>query len=191
MNGPMIETARLILRPPAMEDFPRWADFQADAETTRFIGGPRSPAEVWRSMMSVAGAWALTGVGFFSLIEKSSGQWLGRIGPWQPHGWPGTEVGWSLHADAMGKGYALEAAIATMDYAVDVLGWTDIVHAIDPDNVASAKVAARLGSVNRGPGRLPEPFQDAPVDVWGQTAADWAGNRLCLIESATRASKAS
>jgi RimJ/RimL family protein N-acetyltransferase len=191
MNGPVIETARLILRPPAMEDFPRWADFQADAETTRFIGGPRSPAEVWRSMMSVAGAWALTGVGFFSLIEKSSGQWLGRIGPWQPHGWPGTEVGWSLHADAMGKGYALEAAIATMDYAVDVLGWTDIVHAIDPDNVASAKVAARLGSVNRGPGRLPEPFQDAPVDVWGQTAADWAGNRLCLIESATRASKAS
>lgn len=191
MNGPVIETARLILRPPAMEDFPRWADFQADAETTRFIGGPRSPAEVWRSMMSVAGAWALTGVGFFSLIEKSSGQWLGRIGPWQPHGWPGTEVGWSLHADAMGKGYALEAAIATMDYAVDVLGWTDIVHAIDPDNVASAKVAARLGSVNRGPGRLPEPFQDAPVDVWGQTAADWAGNRLCLIESATRASTAS
>lgn len=190
MNGPVIETARLILRPPAMEDFPRWADFQADAETTRFIGGPRSPAEVWRSMMSVAGAWALTGVGFFSLIEKSSGQWLGRIGPWQPHGWPGTEVGWSLHADAMGKGYALEAAIATMDYAVDVLGWTDIVHAIDPDNVASAKVAARLGSVNRGPGRLPEPFQDAPIDVWGQTAADWAGNRLCLIESATRASKA-
>lgn len=191
MNGPVIETARLILRPPAMEDFPRWADFQADAETTRFIGGPRSPAEVWRSMMSVAGAWALTGVGFFSLIEKSSGQWLGRIGPWQPHGWPGTEVGWSLHADAMGKGYALEAAIATMDYAVDVLGWTDIVHAIDPDNVASAKVAARLGSVNRGPGRLPEPFQDAPIDVWGQTAADWAGNRLCLIESATRASTAS
>ncbi|PZO33774.1 MAG: N-acetyltransferase [Alphaproteobacteria bacterium] len=185
MKGPVIETARLILRPPAMEDFPRWADFQADTETTRYIGGPRATAEVWRSMMSVAGSWALTGVGFFSLIEKSSGQWLGRIGPWHPHGWPGTEVGWSLHADAMGRGYALEAAIASMDYAVDVLGWTDIVHSIDPENVASAKLAARLGSVNRGPGRLPEPFHEAVVDVWGQTASEWAVNRLCLINCET------
>lgn len=185
MKGPVIETARLILRPPAMEDFPRWADFQADAETTRYIGGPRAPAEVWRSMMCVAGSWALTGVGFFSLIEKSSGQWLGRIGPWYPHGWPGTEVGWSLHADAMGRGYALEAAIASMDYAVDVLGWTDVVHTIDPENVASAKLAARLGSANRGPGRLPEPFHEAVVDVWGQTASEWAVNRLCLINGET------
>jgi RimJ/RimL family protein N-acetyltransferase len=85
----------------------------------------------------------------------------------------------------MGRGYALEAAIASMDYAVDVLGWTDIVHTIDPDNVASAKLAARLGSVNRGPGRLPEPFQNAAVDVWGQTASEWAVNRLCLMNSET------
>ncbi len=182
---PVIETARLILRPPTLEDFPRWADFQADAETTRFIGGPKSPAEVWRVLMSVAGAWSLTGVGFFSVIEKASGRWMGRIGPWHPHGWPGTEVGWSLHADAMGRGYALEAAVASMDYAVDVLGWTDIVHTIDPDNVASAKLAQRLGSTHRGPGRLPEPFQDAVVDVWGQTAGDWASNRLRLAHEAT------
>ena len=32
----------------------------------------------------------------FSVIEKDSGRWIGRIGPWQPEGWPGTEVGWSL-----------------------------------------------------------------------------------------------
>jgi len=136
-------------------------------------------------MVGVAGSWTLTGDGFFSIVEKSSGQWLGRIGPWHPHGWPGTEVGWSLHADAMGRGYALEAAIASMDYAVDVLGWTDVVHTIDPENVASAKLAARLGSVNRGPGRLPEPFHEAAVDVWGQTASEWAVNRLCLINGET------
>ena len=175
--GPTLETARLILRPTAMEDFDRWADFQADAETTRFIGGPKGPAEVWRSMMSVAGAWALNGEGFFSVIEKSSGLWIGRIGPWNPHGWPGPEVGWSLHRDAMGKGYALEAAVATMDYAVDVLGWDDVIHSIDPDNEASKALAARLGSINRGPGRLPAPFETARVDLWGQTAAEWRENR--------------
>lgn len=118
----MIETERLILRPPTMADFPRWAQFQADAETTRFIGGPKTPPETWRILMTVAGAWSLTGISFFSVIEKASGQWVGRIGPWRPEGWPGPEVGWSLHPDAAGKGYAREAAVASLDYAFDVLG---------------------------------------------------------------------
>lgn len=175
--GPTIETERLVLRPPTMEDFPRWAAFQGDPATTRFIGGPKSETEVWRVLMSVAGAWALTGVGFFSVIEKSTGQWIGRIGPWCPHGWPGNEVGWSLHADAMGRGYALEAAVASMDYAIDRLCWSDVVHTIDPDNLASARLAERLGSRNRGLGRLPAPFQDAVVDVWGQSATEWRADR--------------
>ena len=37
--GPTLETERLFLRPPTLEDFPRWADFMSDPETTRFIGG--------------------------------------------------------------------------------------------------------------------------------------------------------
>ena len=86
MTTPVIETERLILRPTALEDFPRWAEFQADAETTRFIGGPKTPPETWRILMSVAGAWSLTGVSFFSVIEKASGQWVGRLGPWRPEG---------------------------------------------------------------------------------------------------------
>ena len=178
--GPTLETERLILRPTAMADFDRWCDFQSDPETTRFIGGPQTPSQVWRVLMSVAGAWALTGESFFSVIEKSTGRWMGRIGPWAPYQWPGTEVGWSLHRDAMGQGYALEAAVATMDYAVEILGWTDIVHTIDPANLASIKIARRLGSTNRGPGRLPAPFEALKVDVWGQTADEWRENRKRL-----------
>ena len=179
--GPTLETERLFLRPPAMEDFERWADFQSDAETARFIGGAKPAAEVWRAMMSVAGAWALTGAGFFSLIEKSSGQWIGRIGPWHPHGWPGREVGWSLHRDAMGKGYALEAAVATIDYAFDVLGWDDVIHCIAPENRASQALAQRVGSVNRGPGLLPPPLEEIEVDIWGQTRDEWAINRNRIV----------
>jgi RimJ/RimL family protein N-acetyltransferase len=113
----------------------------------------------------------------FSVIEKSSGRWIGRVGPWQPGGWPGPEVGWGIARDVWGKGYALEAATAAMDFAVDELGWTDIIHTINPDNLASQKLAARLGSVNRGPGRMPAPFEAEPVDVWGQTAAEWKARR--------------
>jgi len=86
-------------------------------------------------------------------------------------------VGWALHADARGRGIAYEAACACMDYAVDVLGWTDIIHSIDPDNRPSQQLALRLGSPLRGPGKLPAPHQDAPVELWGQTAEQWRARR--------------
>ena len=140
----------------------------------------QSAPQVWRTLCVVAGMWALTGEGMFSILEKSTGLWIGRIGPLHPYGWPGREVGWSLHRDAAGKGYAVEAAAATLDYAFDVLGWEDVIHCVAPDNAASAAVAARLGSRNRGPGVLPEPLQDEVVELWGQTRAEWAINRQAL-----------
>jgi RimJ/RimL family protein N-acetyltransferase len=175
--GPTLETERLWLRPPTLEDFPRWAEFLADEETTRFIGGVQSRHATWRTLASVAGMWALQGEGMFSVIDKKAGLWLGRIGPLHPYGWPGREVGWSLHHDAAGKGYALEAAVATIDYAFDVLEWPDVIHCIAPDNLASQKLAERLGSYNRGPVKAPVPFDQMTLDIWGQTRAEWAVNR--------------
>lgn len=181
MSAPVLHTARLLLRPTALEDFPRWAELAADVETCRFIGGVQPRSIVWRNLMAMAGAWSLTGVAFFSVIERSSGLWLGRVGPWCPEGWPGTEVGWSLHPDAAGKGYATEAAVAAIDYAFDVLGWNEVIHTIDPLNVASQNVARRLGSTRRGPGRLPEPHHEANVEVWGQSREEWPANRRRLL----------
>ena len=82
----------------------------------------------------------------FSIIEKATGNWVGRLGPWRPNGWPGTEIGWGLARSAWGKGYATEGAAAAMDYVVDHLGWTEIIHTILPENTGSIKVAERLGS---------------------------------------------
>ena len=106
MTHPAIETERLILRPTIEADFPRWAEAMGDPDAARYIGGVQQPAAAWRGMMTMAGAWALTGIAMFSVIEKSTGLWVGRLGPWRPHGWPGNEVGWGLHPEAMGKGYA-------------------------------------------------------------------------------------
>ncbi len=171
--GPTLETERLILRPPADVDFDGWAELMADPVAARFIGGAQPRAVAWRIIAAFAGSWVLHGFGMFSVIEKSSGAWIGRIGPWRPEGWPGDEVGWGLLPSAWGKGYAVEAAIATIDWAFDHLGWTDVIHCIDPENVPSQQVARRLGATNRGPCRLPEPHQDSKVEAWGQTAAQW------------------
>lgn len=177
MTGPILETERLILRPTAMEDFDRWAEMMADEEAARFLGGVQSRAVAWRGFMTMAGAWTMAGVAMFSLIDKSSGRWMGRIGPWMPEGWPGTEVGWGLHPDAQGKGYGLEAATAAIDYAFDVLGWDDVIHCIDPDNTPSQKLAERLGSRNLGPTRMPAPYDMIPCDKWGQAKAEWRVRR--------------
>lgn len=177
MTGPVIETDRLILRPTAMEDFDRWAEMMADEEAARFIGGVQTRPMAWRGFMTMAGAWTMTGVAMFSLIDKSSGRWMGRIGPWMPEGWPGTEVGWGLHPDAQGKGYGLEAATAAIDYAFDVLGWDDVIHCIDPDNTPSQRLAERLGSRNLGPTRMPAPYDTVACDKWGQSKADWLARR--------------
>ncbi|WP_332641560.1 GNAT family N-acetyltransferase [Brevundimonas sp.] len=173
----MLETERLTLRPIALEDFPRWAEMMGDPEAAKFLGGAQPAAVAWRGFMTMAGAWSLTGVSMFSLIERRTGLWLGRIGPWQPHGWPGTEVGWGLHPDAQGKGYGVEAATAALDYAFDVLGWTEVIHCIDPDNIPSQRLAERVGSRNLGPTRLPPPFHELTMDRWGQSRENWRARR--------------
>lgn len=168
-----IETERLILRPPQAGDFDAWATLMADEDTARFIGGVQPRPVAWRGFLTMVGAWSIQGFGMFSVLEKSSGRWIGRLGPWQPDGWPGTEVGWALLPDARGRGHATEGAAAAMDYAFDVLGWHEVIHCIDPDNAPSRKVAVRLGSRPRGKGRMPPPHDAQSIDIWGQTREEW------------------
>ncbi len=177
MDHIRVETDRLILRPTAAEDFEPWVAFMADPEAARFIGGAQPRAAVWRGVMAMAGSWKLQGFAMFSVIEKASGRWIGRVGPWQPDGWPGTEVGWGVVREVWGQGYAREAAVASIDWAFDHLGWTEVIHCIDPDNRPSQALAHRLGSTNSGPGRLPAPFEALPVHVWRQTREQWRERR--------------
>jgi RimJ/RimL family protein N-acetyltransferase len=187
MQGPTIETARLILRPTAPEDFEPWAAFMADGEAARFIGGVQARSEAWRGFMTVAGAWAMDGCSMFSAIEKETGRWIGRLGPWAPADWPGTEVGWGLVRDCWGKGYATEGAAAAIDWATDHLGWTEVIHCIDPANAASQRVAQRLGSRLLRRAFLPPPFNKVEVEIWGQTSAAWRGHRASASTTAPAA----
>ncbi|HEY4581462.1 MAG TPA: GNAT family N-acetyltransferase [Lysobacter sp.] len=175
-QGPTLETGRLLLRPWRPDDFPRYAEMFAAPET-HFIGGPLVRGDAWRRFLQMPGAWALQGFAMFAIEEKSSGLFMGQAGPWQPAGWPGTEVGYALHRDAWGKGYATEACAAAMDWAFDTLGWTDIIHSIDVANVASQNVARRLGATNRGRGVFQPPHDRFELDIWGQTRGQWRARR--------------
>ncbi len=177
MTGPVLFTPRLVLRPPIAEDFDAFVDFCGDAVTMRFLGGVKSRSEAWRVFTTIVGAWTINGYSYWSVVERETGDWIGRIGPWQPDGWPGREIGWGIARAFTGRGYAYEAAVAAMDYAVDVLRWDDVIHTIDPGNAGSIALAKRLGSTNRGPVSLPAPLEGFRVDAWGQTAAQWRARR--------------
>jgi len=172
-----LSTPRLLLRVPEAGDFDEWARFCADEATMRYLGGAQDRSTAWRTICAMAGAWTIRGFSMFSVIERASGRWIGRVGPWQPEGWPGREVAWGLLPEFAGRGFAQEAAIAAIDYAVDVLGWFDVMHTIHPDNAASIALARRLGSTLRGPTQLPGPLSGMRVDDWGQSAAAWRARR--------------
>ena len=137
---------------------------------------PLSPAHALRVhdlRVAYDGQEALGG----TTLELRSGEWLGQCGPWQPEGWPGTEVGWAFKRAAWGKGYAREAAIAAIDWAFDQLRWTEVIHSIDPDNRASQMLAQRLGSHVLRRCSMPAPFEKIVVDIWGQSREEWLFGR--------------
>jgi RimJ/RimL family protein N-acetyltransferase len=173
LNDIRIETERLILRPPRIEDFDRYAEMLADEAAARYIGGVQPRAAAWRRFLQMPGAWWLQGFGMFSVFEKATGMWMGQIGPWKPDGWPGNEIGYAFHPDAWGKGYASEAGLASIEWAFDTLGWDAIIHCIDPANAASQALAQRFGSRKLGPVQMPPPYQDVSTDMWGQTRDEW------------------
>ncbi len=173
----VLETPRLLLRPPVAEDLEGFAALLADPESARFIGGVQPRTMAWRALCVMAGAWALQGAAMFSVLEKATGAWVGRVGPWHPEGWPGPEIGWGLRREFWGRGYATEASEATLDWAFEHLGWTDVIHCIAPENTPSKQVALRLGSSPRGPAPLPPPFDSKPVEIWGQHRDTWRARR--------------
>lgn len=175
-----IETPRLLLRPPILDDFDAWAALMADPEASRFIAGPQPRSVAWRGFMTLAGCWALQGFSMFSVIEKSSGRWIGRLGPYLPEGWPGPEVGWALVRDVWHRGYATEGVRAAMDWAFDHLEWTEVIHIIAPENLPSQALARKIGSRYLRPGQMPAPHENVVVDIWGQTRAEWNENRAKL-----------
>lgn len=157
---PTLETERLILRAPKLEDFEPLSAFYGQ-ERSKFVrDGEMTPNKCWRSLAHVAGLWVLRGYGLFILTLKDDDAPLGVAGAFHPIDHPEPELGWSLwDAKHEGHGYITEAAIACRAYVYNVHKWTTAVSYIEPENAASIKVAERLGCVldedAKSPGNYP------------------------------------
>lgn len=166
---PRVETDRLILREWRHEDIEPYSRFVADPEAMRFLGGETlDRAGAWRQMATLIGHWAMRGHGFWAVEEKATGAFVGRVGVWEPEGWPQTEVGWSIMPEHHRKGFATEAGRAAAVWAFDTLGLDSIVSLIAPENVASIGVAKKLGETRAGDWKIGE----FDVHIWKVAKGD-------------------
>jgi RimJ/RimL family protein N-acetyltransferase len=142
-----VETERLLLRQFHQDDFDAYFRLVSDPEVRRFIGGGVVPTreDAWRHMAMLAGIWTLRGYGQWAIEEKVSGDFIGRAGVWFPEGFPEIEAGWVIGREHWGSGYATEVGREALRQAFATLGVTHVISLIDLGNVASRRVAEKLG----------------------------------------------
>jgi RimJ/RimL family protein N-acetyltransferase len=142
-----LQTDRLILRMLRESDFDAYAEMCADPEVMRYLGDgqPLARPMAWRKLAMMVGHWSLRGYGLWAAEERPSGVFVGYVGFWNPEGWPGFELGWTLRRSFWGRGYATEAARTALQFAFTELKQPHVISLIHPDNAASIRVAQRLG----------------------------------------------
>lgn len=144
--APILETDRLILRGPEVADVDPLAGFYADEAHCAGFGGPLDRADSWRWFALNVGHWHIHGYGYFTIVEKATGDAAGITGIWNPEGWPEPELGYALFPGFEGKGIAYEAALRARQWAYDDLGFTTLSSHIVPGNDRSVALAERLGA---------------------------------------------
>jgi len=150
--APFLTTERLILRPHTEDDLAPLAAMWGNPEVTRHIGGqPRTRQEVWTTLLRVIGHWQILHYGYWVVTRRDTGEVLGEAG-FADHkrGLPpelaiGPEAGWAFGPAAWSKGVATESMRACQDWMDAALAPAATHCIIDPGNIASQKVAAKLG----------------------------------------------
>lgn len=120
-----------------------------DAEVMRFGDGAQTREWVDAWLRTCLERYYQTwGFGPYAVVEKHSQGVIGYCGLFyfpDVNGQPEVEIGYRLARSAWGRGFATEAALAVRDYAFQTLGMKRLIALIDPSNLASVRVAEKIG----------------------------------------------
>ncbi len=141
-----LETDRLFFRQWQNEDFLVFRDFFSNPETSKYVGGEKSPEEAWRLMATYIGHYHLMGYSYTAVVEKDSNEIIGTVGLWNSAPWPEPELGYWLVPAFQGQGYGSEAGKAVLQFARLQLKLPSLVSYIDARNQPSISLAERLGA---------------------------------------------
>ncbi len=149
-RAPEIMTERLCLRALRVEDFDAYLALRRDPRVMP-KGAPESREEVWFRLLRAAGHWAVLGFGYWAIVERDGGAFVGEAGfaDYRRDVTPsleGTaEAGWMIAADCQGRGYAGEAVAAMLAWAAGSVPLQRATCMIDVGNAPSVAVARRAG----------------------------------------------
>lgn len=145
---PSLETARLRLRhftPADLDDYTRL--IFAEADVMRYLPkrdlAPRDRAE--RTMTVFAERWRQQGLGVWAVTDKITGQFMGHcgLGPVAEAG--EIEVLYALGQSFWGRGFATEAARASVRFGFERAQLQRLIALAVPENIASRRVMEHLG----------------------------------------------
>ncbi|HEV2817451.1 MAG TPA: GNAT family N-acetyltransferase [Allosphingosinicella sp.] len=163
---PVLETARLTLRPFRADDVDAQAAMMGDAQVMRFLGGqPLAREDSWRKLLNGAGLWSLFGWGYWAVERRADAAMIGQIGfadfkrGMTPSIENIPEMGWLFAAEAGGRGFATEAGRAALDWIDSAHRPAEVAAIIDAANLASIRVAEKLGF---GPGEEAR-YKEEPI----------------------------
>jgi RimJ/RimL family protein N-acetyltransferase len=119
-----------------------------DAEIMRFSDGVQTKEWVQTWLRTCLERYQTWGFGPYAVVDQSSQAIIGYCGLFffpEINGQPEVEIAYRLARPAWGRGYATEAAKAVRDFALTTLGIKRLIAMIDPSNVASIRVAEKIG----------------------------------------------
>lgn len=176
-----IRTERLVLRPFRPDDVDAMLDYQSRPDVARYLlYEPWTREEAMRQVAKRLGSTALGGPDdVLALAIELDGRLIGDVGAWPTDAEARQgELGWVLHPDHGGQGYATEAVAAVIEHVFDH-GWHRVVAQLDPRNTASARMARRLGMTLEGAHRRSWWSKGEWTDNWvfALLADDWRARR--------------
>jgi RimJ/RimL family protein N-acetyltransferase len=147
--GLILRTERLLLRQWRESDFVPFQAMNADRQVRRYFSTLQTAEQSDASARRIRQMIAEHGYGFWAVEIPGVTEFAGFTGisaPGFPVPFPDcVEIGWRLAVAYWGKGYATEAARASLAYGFDALGFGDIVACTVPSNTASRGVMEKLG----------------------------------------------
>jgi RimJ/RimL family protein N-acetyltransferase len=142
-----IETGRLLLRPWRAADIGSFSAMHADSEVMADQGGPLSAAESEAKLQRYSHSFQTHGYSRWCVVDRQE-KFVGYVGIVHHDAHPSLgkhdEIGWRLNNHYWGRGYATEAAKASLDDAFNRLKLTQVLSCTSPDNTRSQAVMNRL-----------------------------------------------
>ena len=154
----VLETERLVLSRLSYDDCDFIVELLNEPAFQRYIGDKdvRSPDDAREYLRKgPIGSYERHGFGMFLVRNRSDNAPVGMCGLVKREEFDAPDVGFAFLRRFWANGYAVESAIAVLEYGKNVLQLPRIIAMVDPENEASIRLVEKLGLTFEGTVRMP------------------------------------